>query len=344
MKALIKLKSEPGLLLEEVPSPAVGDYDVLIRIKTTGICGTDLHIYDWNEWAQKTLPIPLIIGHEFVGEIVSLGKDVTHLKISDRVSGEGHITCGICRLCRGPNRHLCPNAKGIGIHRDGAFAEYLSLPAQNVVKVPQDISDDVAAILDPLGNAVHTLHTADVAGENVLITGAGPIGLMAVALLKQLGAHAIVVTDVNAYRLNLAKKMGATHTINVSDTNGVPLDDVLKNLKLENAFTVGFEMSGKEGGIQTQLAHLAPGSTLSALGIPAKPICIDWNALIFKGITIQGIYGREMFETWTKMIALLQTGLDLSPLITHHFDYKDYKAAFEMAKSGEAGKVLLHWR
>lgn len=340
MKALLKLKPEPGLTLEEMPLPVVGDQDVLIKIKTSGICGTDLHIYDWNDWAQKTIPLPLIVGHEFMGEIASIGKDVYHLKEGDRVSGEGHITCGICRLCRSPKRHLCANAKGIGIHRNGAFAEYISLPAPNVVKVPQVIPDDIAAILDPIGNAVHTVHAADVVGEDVLVTGAGPIGLMVVALLKQLGAHSITVTDINPFRLDLAKKMGATNVINVKDS---ALEDFVNNLKLENGFTVGFEMSGKPAGIQTQLALLAPGSTLAVLGVCDKLLTVDWNQIVFKGLNVQGIYGRELFETWVKMTALLQTGLNLAPLITHHYPYQDFQSAFQMAKSGEAGKVLLHW-
>lgn len=340
MKALRKLKSGSGLSLEEVPIPTVSDNDVLIKIKTTGICGTDLHIYSWDAWAKKTIPIPITIGHEFVGEIVQIAKDVSHLQIGDRVSGEGHLTCGICHLCHSSKRHLCPNAKSIGIQRDGAFAEFLKFPAQNVVKIPEDISDDIAAILDPLGNAVHTLQGVDLAGEDILVTGAGPIGLMAIALLKHLGAHTIVVTDVNPYRLNLAKKMGATHVVNIKETT---IDALLPLLNLENGFTVGLEMSGNEEAIHTQLHYLAPGSLLAALGLATKNVNIDWTEIIFKGLKIQGIYGRKMFETWTKMITLLQSGLDLSPLITHHYDFRDYQAAFEKAQSGAAGKILLHW-
>lgn len=347
MKALIKLKPEPGFSLEQVPMPLIGDQDVLIKINTTSLCGTDLHIYNWDDWAKKTLSLPLIPGHEFMGEIVKLGGNVSHLKVGDRVSGEGHLTCGICRLCRSPKKHLCANIQGLGIQRQGAFAEYLSLPARNVIELPDNISNDMGSILDPLGNAFHCVSSADIVGEDVLITGAGPIGLMSVALLKHLGTRTIVITDLNAYRLTLAKTMGATHVVNVKETT---LDKFLASLSpkfklsIENGFTDGLEMSGNIDAIHTQIEHLAPGSTLMALGISAKQmISIDWNTIIFKGLTIKGIYGREMFETWTKIMALLQSGLDLSPLITHHFEANDFQKAFETAKSGQAGKILLHW-
>lgn len=341
MKALVKSHSGSGLSLEDVPQPVLGEHDVLIKVKTTGICGTDLHIYEWNTWAQNTISLPLIIGHEFVGEVVKLGTAVTHHKIGDRVSGEGHLTCGICRVCRSAKRHLCPFAKGLGIHRDGVFAEYICLPAENVVALPPEISDEMAAILDPLGNAVHTVHTVDVVGENILITGAGPIGLMASALLRMIGAHTIVITDPNPFRLQLANALGANYTINTQDNN--LLEKSIFDLSLNNDFTVGLEMSGSEEAVQLQLKTLAPGSTLAILGLSSKPISLDWNTLVFKGITFKGIYGREMFETWTKAISLLQTGLDLSSLITHRYHFSEYKTAFEMAKSGQAGKILMHW-
>lgn len=340
MKAIVKLEPGEGLSFEEVALPELGDEDVLIKIKKTSICGTDLHIFEWDPWAAKTIQPPLIIGHEFMGEVVKLGKGVTSLSLGDRVTGEGHLTCGKCRLCRSAKKHLCANALSLGIHRNGAFADYLCLPSENVIRLPDDIPDDIASILDPLGNAVHSVFTTEVAGEDVLITGAGPIGLMTLALLKQLDAHSVVVTDVNAYRLALAEQFKATRTVNIREES---LEQVMKELHLESGFTVGFEMSGNADAIAQQINCLAPGSTLAALGIAKDKPHIDWNTLIFKGLTLQGIYGRKMFETWTKMLALVQTGLNLSPLITHHFPAKDFLLAFQLAQSGKAGKIILNW-
>lgn len=340
MKALVKLKPKRGLSLEDVSKPSISDTEVLIKIKTTSLCGTDLHIYEWDDWAKKTLRLPLIIGHEFVGEIVEVGKDVSHFKVGDRVSGEGHITCGECRLCRSAKRHLCPRTKGLGIQRNGAFAEYLSLPESNVIKVPTNIPQDIAAILDPLGNAVHTVLATDIISEDALITGSGPIGLMTLALLKHLGAKTIVITDINEYRLKLAEKMQATHAVNVKQTS---LKEIMPSLSLEDGFTVGFEMSGQESAIQSQMEMLAPGATLASLGLASGNICIDWNQLILKGLKFKGIYGRKMFETWAKMFNLLESGLDVSPVITHRFKAEEYEKAFELDREGLAGKILLEW-
>ncbi len=341
MKAIIKATKAPGLVMSNIDVPVIHDDEVLIRIKSTGICGTDLHIYEWTNWAKRTIPVPLTIGHEFMGEIAKLGRNVSHLKVGERVSGEGHINCGTCRQCCGIYLHLCPNLKGLGIKRAGSFAEYLSLPAKNVIKIPNNISDDVAAILDPLGNAVHTALGFELAGEDVFITGAGPIGLMTVAIAKKVGARFIAITDVNDYRLNLAKKLGANLTINIGNT---PFKDQLKVLDIKPEFSVGFEMSGHEAAIESQLEILIPGAKLALLGIPPHhQVTLDWDLIIFKGLEIKGIYGREIFETWRKMLALLDSGLDIAPIITHHFKATDFEEAFKVAQSGNAGKVILHW-
>jgi threonine 3-dehydrogenase len=341
MKALVKRRAEVGLWLEDVPEPEMGINDVLIRIDRTGICGTDLHIYKWDAWAQKTIPVPMVVGHEFVGEIVAVGNNVHGFAAGDIVSGEGHIVCGRCRHCLAGQRHLCPNTKGVGVNRPGAFAEYLSLPATNVWKHDPDIDRDVAAVFDPFGNAVHTALSFPVLGEDVLITGAGPIGLMAVAIVRRGGARFIVVTDVNPQRLELARKMGATLAI---DVRSGTLGDAQKQLEMNEGFDVGLEMSGNPQAFRDMLANMAHGGRIAMLGIPEKEIAIDWNLVIFNMLTIKGIYGREMYETWYKMSVLIQTGLDITPVITHRYGYTDFEHGFAAMKSGQCGKVILNWR
>lgn len=344
MKALVKLKPEKGLILQEVPKPTPKDHEVLIKIKISAICGTDLHFYDWDSFAQSIMTLPLIVGHEFMGEIVEVGKSVTHLKPGTRVSAEGHLTCGLCRNCRGSKRHLCPYAKGIGSQTNGAFAEYIAIDAFNVFEIPSNIPDEIAAICDPLGNATHTVLATDIAGEDLLITGAGPVGLMATAIAHKLGAKNIVVTDLSDLRLDLAKRVGATHALNVRNQS---LEEHLQVLNRDSnfnpEFTVGYEMSGTEQATNTQINALYPGATLVLLGIHSRNSTLDFNNIIFKGLNLQGIYGRKMFETWIKMIELLESGLNVAPIITHHFEAKDFQAAFEACKIGAAGKVLLHW-
>jgi len=340
MKALVKLKPERGIWLQDVEQPTVGHNDVLIKIRRTAICGTDIHIYQWDDWAQQTIPVPLTAGHEFCGEIVECGSEVTGLEIGDRVSAEGHITCGVCRNCRAGRRHLCMNTVGVGIDRPGAFAEYLSVPAFNVFKLPDTISDDMAAILDPLGNATHTALSFDLVGEDVLITGAGPIGIMATAIARYAGARHIVVTDVNDYRLKLAKKMGASRTLNVTRES---IDDTMRELGMEEGFDVGMEMSGNPQAFQDMLRTMHHGGKVALLGIPPSEMSIDWHQVIFKGLVIKGVYGREMFETWYKMSSMLQSGLNIEPIITHHFDVDDFQPAFELMESGQSGKVILNW-
>ncbi|NLR73882.1 L-threonine 3-dehydrogenase [Leeia aquatica] len=340
MKALAKLSPEPGLTLTRVKKPEVGHNDVLIKIRKTAICGTDIHIWKWDEWAQKTIPVPMHVGHEYVGEIVEMGQEVRGFQIGDRVSGEGHITCGFCRNCRAGRRHLCRNTTGVGVNREGAFAEYLVIPAFNAFKIPDDISDDLAAIFDPFGNATHTALSFNLVGEDVLITGAGPIGIMAVAIARHVGARHIVITDVNDYRLELARKMGATRAVNVSREN---LQDVMDELRMTEGFDVGLEMSGVPSAFSSMLTHMNHGGKIALLGIPPSNTAIDWNQVIFKGLEIKGIYGREMFETWYKMVSMLQSGLDLSPIITHHYTVDDYQAGFEAMLSGQSGKVILDW-
>lgn len=340
MKSLNKLKSEPGIWMSDVPKPVIGPNDALIKIKKTAICGTDLHIYNWDEWAQRTVPVPVTVGHEFVGVIAELGSEVTGFKIGDRVSGEGHITCGYCRKCRGGRQHLCRNTVGIGCRRNGCFAEYLSLPARNVVHVPDDISDDIASFLDPLGNAVHTALSFDLVGEDVLITGAGPIGIMAAAIAKHVGARFVVITDVNEYRLALARKMGATLAVNTQQTS---LAEVMKQLGMKEGFDVGLEMSGHPVAINQMLDVMNYGGNIALLGILPNNTAINWDHVIFKGLMLKGIYGREMFETWYKMITMLQSGLDVTPIITHHFSADDFQKGFDVLRTGNAGKVILDW-
>ena len=340
MKALAKLERGPGLTMTDVPAPVVGHNDVLIRIKKTAICGTDIHIWKWDDWAQKTIPVPMHVGHEYVGEIVEIGQEVRGFAIGDRVSGEGHITCGYCRNCRAGRRHLCRNTVGVGVNVPGAFAEYLSLPAVNAFKIPDNISDDLASIFDPFGNATHTALSFNLVGEDVLITGAGPIGIMAVAICRHVGARHVVVTDVNDYRLDLAKKMGASRAVNVSKDR---LKDVMDDLGMQEGFDVGLEMSGVPAAFRDMLNVMNHGGKVALLGIPPADTAIDWNQVIFKGLEIKGIYGREMFETWYKMVSMLQSGLDLSPILTHHFPVSEFKTGFETMLSGQSGKVILDW-
>ncbi|WP_444912543.1 L-threonine 3-dehydrogenase [Microbulbifer sp. PAAF003] len=341
MKALSKLKSEVGIWLTDVEIPTPGHNDLLIKIHKTAICGTDMHIYNWDEWSQKTIPIPMVVGHEYVGEVVGMGQEVAGFQVGDRVSGEGHITCGHCRNCRAGRRHLCRNTYGVGVDRPGAFAEYLVIPALNAFKIPDNISDDLASIFDPLGNAVHTALSFDLVGEDVLITGAGPIGIMAAAVAKHVGARHVVITDINEYRLDLARKMGATRAVNVAKEN---LSDVMNELGMSEGFDVGLEMSGVPVAFRDMIAAMNHGGKIAMLGIPAGEMAIDWGQVIFKGLMIKGIYGREMFETWYKMASLIQSGLDLTPIITHQFSIDDFQQGFDTMGSGESGKVILNWK
>ncbi len=320
--------------------PTVGHNDLLIKISKTAICGTDMHIYHWDEWSQNTIPVPMIVGHEYVGEVVEIGEEVAGFKIGDRVSGEGHITCGHCRNCRAGRRHLCRNTVGVGVNRQGAFAEYLAIPAFNAFKIPADISDDLAAIFDPFGNAVHTALSFNLIGEDVLITGAGPIGIMAAAVAKHVGARHVVITDVNDFRLDLAKKMGATRTVNVGSES---LRDIMKELGMTEGFDVGLEMSGVPSAFKSMLDTMNHGGKIAMLGIPPGEMPIDWTKVIFKGLEIKGVYGREMFETWYKMASLIQSGLDITPLLTHQFPIDDFQQGFDAMASGQSGKVILNW-
>jgi threonine 3-dehydrogenase len=340
MKSLAKLKAEPGIWMTDSPKPEIGHNDLLIKIKKTAICGTDIHIYNWDEWSQKTISVPMVVGHEYAGEVVDIGQEVKGFALGDRVSGEGHITCGHCRNCRGGRTHLCRNAVGVGVNRSGSFAEYLVIPAFNAFKLPDEISDDLAAIFDPFGNAVHTALSFNLVGEDVLITGAGPIGIMAAAVAKHVGARHVVVTDVNEYRLDLARKMGATRAVDVTKEN---LADVMADLGMTEGFDVGMEMSGVPMAFTDMLANMNNGGKIAMLGIPGEDMAIDWSKIIFKGLTIKGIYGREMFETWYKMASLIQSGLDLSPIITHHFNIDDFQQGFDIMRSGQSGKVILNW-
>ncbi len=342
MKALAKLKPEQGLwLTHDNPMPEVGPNDVLIKITKTAICGTDLHIYKWDEWSQKTIPVPMIIGHEFVGRVENFGSEVKHLKKGQRVSGESHLVCGHCRNCKAGKRHLCPNTKGVGVNRQGCFAEFLSIPASNVFPLPDDISDELASFFDPFGNAVHTALSFDLVGEDVLITGAGPIGMMAAAICRHVGARHIVVTDMNDSRLELAKAMGASVTVNVKNES---LRDVMQDLGMREGFDVGLEMSGAEKAFQQMVETMRAGGKIALLGIPpGGKMDIDWNNVIFKGLTIKGIYGREMYETWYKMVAMLQSGLDISPVVTHQFAADDFQKGFDAMITGDCGKVILNW-
>jgi threonine 3-dehydrogenase len=340
MKALVKRSAEPGIWMENVAMPSVSTNEVLIKVEKTAICGTDLHIYNWDEWSQRTIRPPLVIGHEFVGEIVELGPGVDNYHVGDRVSAEGHITCGLCRNCRAGRRHLCTHTKGIGVNRDGAFAEYITVPASNLWLIPDEISSEIAACFDPLGNATHCALSFDVVGEDVLITGAGPIGIMAAGICRFIGARHVVVTDINDYRLALAGKMGATHLVNVAREN---LDEAMHAQNIHEGFDIGLEMSGNAEAFNDMLHHMYNGGRVALLGIlPAKTI-IDWDQVIFKGLHIKGIYGREMFETWYKMTQMVVGGLDLSPMLTHRIAIDDYMVGFEAMKSGDCGKVVCSW-
>jgi len=340
MKALVKARPEPGLWLDDVDVPVPGVGEVLIRVRKTSICGTDLHIHRWDAWAQATIPVPMVVGHEFMGEIAEIGAGVVGLGVGQRVAGEGHITCGHCRNCKGGRREFCHNHISIGVTRQGAFAEYVVLPAQNVFSVPAHIDDDVAAVLDPLGNATHTSLRYDVVGEDVLITGAGPIGAMAAAIVRHIGARNIVVTDVNRFRLDMATKLGATHVVDVSSEQLAP---VMTELGMTEGFDVGLEMSGAESAFNQMLDAMNHGGRIAVLGIPAGPMTLDINDVIFKGLEIQGIYGRRIFETWYKMAAMLQSGLDVSAIITHKLPADRFEDAFDIVASGECGKVILDW-
>ncbi|MCX7117522.1 MAG: L-threonine 3-dehydrogenase [Legionellales bacterium] len=340
MKALVKARREPGIWMEDVNMPTCGVNDVLIQIKKTAICGTDIHIYTWDDWAKATIPVPMTVGHEFFGDIVEVGREVTGFQVGQRVSGEGHITCGLCRNCRAGKRHLCRNTLGVGVNRPGCFAEFLSMPASNVIHIPENISEDEASIMDPFGNATHCALAFDVVGEDVLITGAGPIGIMAVAILRHIGARHVVITDVNEYRLELARKMGATRAVDVKTQS---IKEVMSELSMTEGFDVGLEMSGHPMALNDMVSVMNHGGHIALLGIPPEKTAINWQHVIFKGLVIKGIYGREMFETWYKMIAMLQSGLDLSPVMTHHFPVDDYQQAFELMASGQSGKVILDW-
>jgi len=340
MRALVKAKAEPGIWMQDVPEPEIGPNDVLIKVRKASICGTDIHIWNWDAWSQKTIKVPMVIGHEFMGEIARLGAEVTGFQVGDRVSGEGHITCGHCRNCRAGKRHLCRNTVGLGVNRPGCFAEYVALPAFNVFRVPKEIPDEIAAFFDPLGNAVHTALSFDLVGEDVLITGAGPIGVMAAAISKHVGARHVVVTDVNPFRLELARKMGATRAVDVKSQT---LADVMSGLGMSEGFDVGMEMSGNGQAFRDMLGAMNHGGRVAILGIPPNEVSIDWNQVIFKGLVLKGVYGREMFETWYKMVAMLQTGLDVSPVVTHRFPAARYAEAFEAMRSGQSGKVILDW-
>lgn len=340
MKALVKSKEEQGLWMEDKSLPEVGNDDVLIKVSTSAICGTDMHIFHWDEWAQATIPVPMIVGHEYVGVVAEIGRDVTGIEIGERVSGEGHIVCGQCRNCRAGREHLCRDTIGVGVNRPGSFAEYLSIPAHNVYPIPSEVDDDIAAILDPFGNAAHTALSYDLIGEDILITGAGPIGVMATAIARHVGARHIVVTDVNDYRLQLAEKMGATRVINVKEKDLAP---VIEELGMKEGFDVGMEMSGNSTAFRQMLELMHHGGNVALLGIPPNDFAVDWHQIIFKSLNLRGIYGREMFDTWYKMVAMVQSGLNIAPVITHRFSIDDFQQGFDVMTSGESGKVLLNW-
>jgi threonine 3-dehydrogenase len=340
MKALVKKKPETGLWLKEVPIPSMGINDVLIKVDRTAICGTDVHIYNWDDWAKKTIPVPMIIGHEFVGEIISVGKNVNDFKPGEIVSGEGHVVCGRCRNCMAGRRHLCPHTSGIGVNRSGAFAEYVVLPMSNIWVHRPGIDHDVAAIFDPLGNAVHTALQYDLLGEDVLITGAGPIGLMAIAVCKHAGARHVVITDINPYRLSLATQMGATRAVDARKEN---LVDIKNELGIVEGFDIGLEMSGNSAAFTDMLNNMCHGGKIAMLGIPAEKSAIDWTTVVFNMLTIKGIYGREMYETWYKMSVMVESGLDIKKVITHSYPYTDFAEGFEAMRTGQSGKVILKW-
>ncbi|MFM7180044.1 MAG: L-threonine 3-dehydrogenase [Verrucomicrobiales bacterium] len=340
MKALVKKYAEPGLWMEDVPEPEVGPMDVLIRVRKTSICGTDVHIWKWDPWAQKTIPVPMVVGHEFCGVVEAVGSGVTDVKPGELVSGEGHIVCGRCRNCLAGRHHLCPHTQGVGVNRPGAFAEYLSIPYRNVYKVSTSIPEEVISTFDPLGNAVHTALSWDLVAEDVLITGAGPIGCMAAAVCRFAGARHVVVTDVNPYRLELALKLGATRAVNVAKEK---LSDVVAELGMREGFDIGLEMSGHPSGLSDILEHTSHGAKVSLLGIFPGAFVVDWDKVIFKGLVLKGIYGREMFETWYKMTSMIRAGLDISPVITHRFHARDFAEGFGVMMSGQSGKVVLDW-
>ena len=340
MRAIAKLSPGPGLSLTEVPVPTPGVNDVLIKVKKTSICGTDIHIYNWDAWAEKTIKPPMVIGHEFVGTIAAVGANVVGFQPGDLVDGEGHIVCGLCRNCLAGRRHLCKDTKGVGVNRDGAFAEYLCIPATNAVHVDPAIPLDVLSCFDPLGNATHTALQYDLVGEDVLITGAGPIGCMATAIAQQAGARKVVVTDVNPDRLALAARMGATRTVDVSKEN---LPDVQREIGMKEGFDIGLEMSGNPAALNTMIDNMAHGGRIALLGIMPGAAAVDWNKVVFNMLTIRGIYGREMYETWYKMTSLIQRGLDISPVITHRFHYTEFQTAFDLMRSGRSGKIILNW-
>jgi threonine 3-dehydrogenase len=340
MKALVKARPEEGLLLEDIPEPEIGINDVLIRVRKTGICGTDLHIYDWNAWAEKTISVPMVIGHEFVGEVVSFGSNVSDFRAGDLVSGEGHVVCGRCRNCMAGRRHLCAHSIGLGVNRPGAFAEYVALPMTNIWHHWPGTDKDVASIFDPFGNAVHTALSFPVLGEDVLITGAGPIGCMAIAVVRHAGARHVVVTDINPYRLELARTMGATVAI---DPRERELQGVQQELGMTEGFDIGLEMSGNPDALRSMIANMAHGGRIAVLGLPSGDVTLDFNPIIFDMLTIKGVYGREMYETWYQMTVMLQSGLDIRPVITHRFPYTEFEEGFAVARSGQSGKVILDW-
>lgn len=340
MRALVKARAERGLWLEDVPEPEYGINDVLIRVRRTGICGTDVHIYQWDEWAQQTIPVPMVIGHEFVGEIAAVGSNVSDFHVGDLVSGEGHVVCGRCRNCLAGRRHLCANTSGVGVNRPGAFAEYIALPMTNIWRHHAGVPEEIAAIFDPFGNAVHTALAFPVLGEDVLISGAGPIGLMAIPIVRFAGARFVVATDLNPFRLDLARRMGATLAV---DPRQTPVREVQKQLGMAEGFDVGLEMSGSHAAFVDLIDNMAHGGRIAMLGIPARPMEIDWRKVIFNMLTIRGIYGREMYETWYKMSVLVTSGVDISPVITHRFSYREYEKGFEAMIGGQCGKVILDW-
>jgi threonine 3-dehydrogenase len=340
MRALVKAQAAKGLWLEDVPEPEIGVNDVLIHVRKTGICGTDLHIYGWDAWAQKTIPVPMVVGHEFVGEVAAVGSNVSDFQVGDLVSGEGHVVCGRCRNCLAGRRHLCAHSIGLGVQRPGAFAEYVALPMTNIWHHWPGIDEDVASIFDPFGNAVHTALSFSVLGEDVLVTGAGPIGCMATAVVRHAGARHVVVTDLNPYRLELARRMGATLAVDPRERD---LADVQRELGMTEGFDIGLEMSGNPDALRSMIANMAHGGRIAVLGIPAAEIALDLNPIIFNMLTVKGIYGREMYETWYQMTVMLQSGLDIRPVITHRFSHRDFEEAFAVARSGESGKVLLDW-
>ncbi len=340
MKALVKTQAKRGLWLEDVPEPEVGINDVLIKVRKTGICGTDLHIYTWDEWARKTIPVPMVVGHEFVGEVVSVGSNVNDFHVGEIVSAEGHVVCGRCRNCLAGRRHLCKDTVGIGVNRPGAFAEYISVPMTNVWHHREGVDEEVASIFDPLGNAVHTALSFELLGEDVLITGAGPIGIMAIPVAKHAGARHVVITDVNEYRLDLAKKMGATVALNVKTGR---IADLQVKLGMKEGFDIGLEMSGNPRAFSEMVDNMCHGGKIAMLGIPSEKIDIDWNKVIFNMLTIKGIYGREMYETWYQMSVLLESGMNIKPVITHRLHYTEFEKGFAAMESGDCGKVVLDW-